>query len=199
MDSLKEFNVDQWGQFISSKTMKWRRERNSVRGKESSVSKLGDYDIKSHTATFMTEPTYTCSAEAFENGKFKGSPSRESMYLMQVQFQDLEKVMKSRFQGRGERSPDKASWKNVTLKMFRGMIREVDVKFDCSCLAFHWQGHRYNLSQIDSALFPTSIPDPIWGPRHNGDGGLCKHLAGLTRSIRFFAPIILKEIKQKAG
>jgi hypothetical protein len=196
MGKIEDVNIDQWSQFVSAKTRKWRNERNKVRGPESSVAKLGDYDLKTHTATFMTEPTYSGSAEAYENGAT--SPSRENMYLMDVQFVDMEKILSNRFSGKGERAPEKKSWENVTLAMFRGMIREAEIKFNCSCAAFLWQGHRYQLSQVDSAIHKISIPDPIWGPRHNGDGGLCKHLMGLSRSIRFFTPVILKEIRRKA-
>ena len=66
-------------------------------------------------------------------------------------------------------------------------------------MAFHWTGIRYQLSQIDVALFPTSIPDNVWRLRHTESGvpTVCKHIKGVFDILNKNSSQILKAIKIK--
>lgn len=71
-------------------------------------------------------------------------------------------------------------------------IIDYDLKLHCNCMAFHWQGHRYRLSIQDGAIKPISIADPVWGSKHDGEGGLCKHLIDVLYDLD---KLILKAAK----
>ena len=76
----------------------------------------------------------------------------------------------------------------LTLKDMKDAIRVCPVKVWSNSPAFHWQGHNYVLSQLDAAIYPTTIAPQHWNqPRYHGeDAMLDKHLAALIRSISFF-------------
>jgi hypothetical protein len=105
--------------------------------------------------------------------------------MMQIQFVDLDKWK------------DKP-WAEMTLKDFLDILKVCDVKFDCGCYGFHWLGNRYKLSRLKSAIYPTNIPDKVWGPRQQNKNGVCKHLLGLITDFEKMAPQILQKIKDLA-
>lgn len=55
---------------------------------------------------------------------------------------------------------------------------------DCNCGAFRKQGMQYKLSSVDGALIPQTIPDDVWGPRHNDRNYICKHIYALLVKIK---------------
>lgn len=63
-----------------------------------------------------------------------------------------------------------------------------DIKVFSTSPAFHYQGANFNASQIDASIYPTSISNPVWGPRHGDKSGyfLGKHLYSLLQSIDFW-------------
>lgn len=183
LEDLEEFTIKDFKFQGSSLTKKFRKERNKVRGQEVKVAKLVDFDFNTNRAVFLTKPTFKNSVQMIDpkdNQTFW-----DSMYTMEVQFIDLEKWKST-------------PWKELTLKDFREILTVCDIKLFCDCPAHTWQGHRYNLSQIDSSIYPINIPDPVWRVNHNGKGGLCKHLLGLTNDFGMMSSVILSQIKKKA-
>lgn len=179
-----EFTIDDFKPYVSSMTKKFRSERNKVKGREVNIAVLLDFDFGRSIAKFGTEGTFDFSVDTYERGR--KTPQKGSFYIIEVKFVDLKKWI------------TKDDWQTLTLKYFREVLDVVDLKFFCSCPSFLYQGHRYQLTQLDSAIYPISIADPIWGPRHDGSGGLCKHLVGITRMLRFSAPWLLKQLREKA-
>jgi hypothetical protein len=76
----------------------------------------------------------------------------------------------------------------LTLKDMKDAVRVCPVQFWSNSPAFHWQGHNYVLSQLDAAIYPTTIAPQYWNqPQYHGeDAMLDKHLAALIRNISFY-------------
>jgi hypothetical protein len=76
----------------------------------------------------------------------------------------------------------------LALKDMKDALRVCPVQFWSNSPAFHWQGHNYVLSQLDAAIYPTSIAPQHWNrPQYHGeDAMLDKHLAALVRNISFY-------------
>lgn len=135
---------------------------------------------------FLSEPTYKFRMPIVPFGK----PKKE---IPGVAYETSVKLI------------DFAKWTSksiseVDIKEFREILKVVEIQVDCQCMAFHWTGIRYQLSQIDAAIYPTNIPDKVWRFRHTQSGvpTLCKHLAGMFKVIRFHAPQLLKAIKDNS-
>ena len=62
-------------------------------------------------------------------------------------------------------------------------IKKTDVKLSCSCPAFTSQGMNYKLHTIGSAIKKEERPDSTWGPRHNEENYLCKHLYHIIKNF----------------
>jgi hypothetical protein len=178
-----EFTLRDFQHQASDLTKKHRQIRNSKKGTENRTAKLVDFDTEKHHAVFLTEPTFSFHAQVVPEGHVERIKV-DNLYKMELQFQDLDKWAD-------------ADWSTMTADKFKQILDVIDVKLDCDCMSFHYQGHRFNLSQLNSAIYPTSISDPIWGPRHQGRGGLCKHLLGLVNNIFFNSPVIFSMIKNK--
>jgi hypothetical protein len=71
-----------------------------------------------------------------------------------------------------------------------------NLKYWASVPAFHWQGHNYNLSQLDAALHPTSIKPKVWNKFH-GKTFLDKHSAILFKNIGFYLPQMAQMLNTK--
>lgn len=76
----------------------------------------------------------------------------------------------------------------LSVKDIKDAMRVCPVQFWSNSPAYHWQGHNYVLSQLDAAIYPTSIAPKHWNkPQYHGeDAMLDKHLAALVRNISFF-------------
>lgn len=181
---FSEFTLNDFNNYISKKTTKFRKERNAIKGPEVRRAILGDFDVNTNTATFLLEPTHSFASPGYPHGAKR--PRRETAYEVEVQLVDLDKWYTG-------------DWKDMPLSELRQILDVADLKLHCSCSAFLWQGHRYVLTTINSALYPLHISDPVWGPRHDFHNGLCKHLVGVVRMLKFSAPWLLREIKRKVS
>ena len=77
-----------------------------------------------------------------------------------------------------------------------------EIKVSSNDPSFQYQGLNYRLSSIDGSIYPTDIPDPVWGPRHNnGDGLIGKHLQGLINGMAFWkspmASMLTKKLRKR--
>lgn len=180
---LQEFTIKDFKNASSSTTRTHRVVRNVVKGQEVRLAKAVDYDFNKNILVLLTPPTFKAPSPSISNGI--GRPILKSLYMMQIQFVDLDKWK------------DKP-WGEMTVKDFLDILKVCDIKMDCSDMSFQFQGMRYKLSRLKSAIYPTNIPDPVWGPRHQNKNGLCKHLLGLITDFEKMAPQILDKIKQVA-
>jgi hypothetical protein len=73
------------------------------------------------------------------------------------------------------------------------------IKVWSSSPAFHWQGHNYNMSQLNAALYPTNIAPHLWNQPHlHGENAfLDKHLAILFMNIGFYAQQMAQMLNKK--
>lgn len=191
-ERLDEFYLNQTNSLISGLTKKTREIRNQEKGKEVKIAKITAYDPSTFTLFVLTEPTFDFSVMAYNNDSDKWQT--ESLYTMQIRFKDLDLEIAEYGVSIGVSN---MTLSNIKLQQFRDVLSRVDILVDCDCGSYNWTGHRYRLTQIGSAIFPQDIPDPVWRKRHGSKGGLCKHLAGMLKTIRFNAPVILKYIRGK--
>jgi len=70
------------------------------------------------------------------------------------------------------------------------------LKYWASVPSFHWQGHNYNLSQLDASLHPTTIKPKVWNKFH-GKTFLDKHSAVLFKNINFYLPQMAQMLNAK--
>lgn len=180
---FKEFTLRDFQGQASDLTKKHRQIRNSKKGTENRLAKLVDFDVDKHHAVFLTEPTFSFHMPVVPEGHVERIKV-DNLYKMEIEFQDLDKWAD-------------ADWSTMTADKFKQILDVVDVKLDCDCMGFHYQGMRYQMSQLKSAIYPTTIADPVWGPRHQGRHALCKHLLGLINNIFFNTPVIFSMIKKK--
>jgi hypothetical protein len=73
------------------------------------------------------------------------------------------------------------------------------IKVWSSSPAFHWQGHNYNMSQLDASIYPTNIAPQRWNQPHlHGENAfLDKHLAILFMNIEFYAQQMAQMLNKK--
>lgn len=166
---LEELSLDDFrnNQGVSSLTRKYQRQRSSKMGAESKNAKIDSVKIEAGNVICKFKTPTT------ENGK---------KYTMTIKIDDFMEWLED---------------EELDLSDMKYIFENLDVKLHCTCPGFHWQGMRYKMSQIDAAAEPITRADPVWGPRHNNDNLLCKHLQGLVNGIKFWKnPLVSKINKQ---
>lgn len=103
---------------------------------------------------------------------YSASTHNRKGYKIQVLFLDVKSIIK-----------DKKEKYRFSENSLKTILNNADVKLDCGCDAFNWQGMKYKLSTIDSAINPTKIADKIWGRRHDQMNYVCKHLYKIVKII----------------
>lgn len=197
---------------VSGFTMTWRKDRSRVMGQENTVAKLVDCFIsegdKSVTFAFLTEATELGSKEPNENinsnyrfydtDKMEVNPdnfnlkrNRSKTYEIQIKILDFFDWL------------DVFEGEEVGPKQMKEILEVSNVQVFSTSPSFHWQGMNYNMSQLDASIYPTSISNDVWGPRHGDKSGyfLDKHLYGLLRQIKFWinpmASMLNKKLKSR--
>jgi hypothetical protein len=182
---------------ISDFTSTWRKDRSRVMGQENITAKLVDCVVdeadKSVTFQFLTTATelgnkapndnidsdyrfYSGPKGEVDPETFNITRNRSRTYEMQIkvlEFFDWLDVFEGEKIGRKE---------------INEILEVSNIQVFSTAPSFHYQGMNYNLSQLDGSIYPTTISNPIWGPRHGDPDGyfLDKHLYGLMRQIKFF-------------
>lgn len=197
---------------ISDFSMLWRKDRNRIMGTENTTAKLIDCIIdeadKSVTFQFLTESTELGNKEPNDNidssyrfydgpkgevdpDTFRIKRNRSRTYELQIKIVDALEWIKV-FEG-----------EEIGQKEMKEILEVSDVKVFSTAPAFHWQGMNVNISQLDASIYPTDIPNPVWGPRHGDAKGyfLDKHLYGLFNQIKFFinpmSSMLSKKLKSR--
>lgn len=70
-----------------------------------------------------------------------------------------------------------------SLKLNPAELDACDIRLHCNCPAFHFQGNKYQLTQLDSAIHKTDIKDSHWSTIHKSKNGICKHLEEVLRNL----------------
>lgn len=191
---------------LSDLTKKFRKRRNQVMGPENRTAKLIDVDIdkKNDTVTFsfLTEvtddydPGFDYKAtEPKQNFKLK--PNKAELYEMQIQVVDF-------FQWLGT-APGELE--DLTNKDIEDVFRVANIKLNCDCPSYHFQGLSHYLDVVwQAALYPqpiapTSSAGGGWKDHHGGGEGIvCKHLSGLVSTVvPFMIPQMRQMLRKKLG
>lgn len=187
LTKFTEFSIDDFRKYISPKTIHFQKQRQSIKGKEIKIAKIVSFDFDTNTLTIKTEPTYDFDVWTLPDGKTGDNGVKDKEYTIQIELVDFDKWKDS-------------EWNTMKLSEFKEILKLVDIKLNCSCYSFFFQGHRYELSSLDSAIYPYDGPDSgLWRKqRHENKAGLCKHLAAVMPFLNFHAPAILKVIREGA-
>jgi hypothetical protein len=178
---FEDFNVPD---AVSAMTQKFRKQRKQLVGRENIAVRLVGFrfDQKQDWIQFMFRSTSTPNTLTKQDvnlqANFKIQPNTNKVYTLLLQFDDF-------FTWMLDTLPDGQA---LTLKDMKDAIRVCPVKFWSNSPAFHWQGTNYQLSQLDAAIYPTSIAPQFWNqPQYHGDNNLLdKHLMALLRYLSFF-------------
>jgi len=136
--------------------------------------------------------------------KGKLTPKDEDKtYTVQIIWSDWDNVLSDIMR----KINDREKYKGVSApNLVKDAIYNNDVKFHCTCPSFHWQGMRYQLSTIDSAIYPIGIkpgmglkkPNFNWIDTHEIAGGtrypLCKHIKAVLSELSGSSSYIYKKI-----
>jgi len=140
--------------------------------------------------TFVSKPTYgTTNVQITKPKSMQLVASDE--YDQTIRLTNFFKLIKT--------DPDFTSYKDVTLKYIKEVIKVADVKLWCDCPSMHWQGMNYVLTQFNGSLHPTTIAPQVWNKKHKDNNMVCKHLDLILSQTAFYtnlmASMILKYMK----
>lgn len=186
---------------VSDLTDRFRKERNKLMKAESTQAKLIEVEIdetaKNVTFIWLTIPTdkypkdYVYGEVDLEGNK-SISTNRSKTYELKIRILDFFDWI--------DTYPDKTE---ITVKDIKDIFKISNIQISCNCVSYQYQGFNYQMSNVfDGSIYPTSIPDPVWGPKHNnGDGLLCKHLSSLIAGIGFWqnpmSSMLTKKLKDR--
>lgn len=167
MNKLNEFTIPDFKAQASELTKHYRKVRDSIKGKETRLAKLVELDPNKGVFVWITEPTGSFSVPIFDPKT--NTEKKANLYVMQIQVLGL------------------SDWYEKTqirdYNEFKYFLADADIKLSCDCMGFHWQGSAYNLTELESAIYPVTIKDEVWRDRHDGGALLCKHLLGIVNKI----------------
>lgn len=169
---------------VSAMTQKFRNQRKQLVGRENIAVRLVGFrfDQKQDWVQFLfrsaSTPNTPAKQDANPQANFKLQSNPNKVYTLCLQFDNF-------FTWMLDTLPDGQA---LTLKDMKDAIRVCPVKFWSNSPAFHYQGTNYQLSQLDAAIYPTSIAPQFWNqPQYHGDNNLLdKHLMALLRYLSFF-------------
>jgi hypothetical protein len=169
---------------ISAMTQKFRTQRRQMLGQEIAHVRLMtvQFDQQGDWVEFqfrsISTPNTPTKKQSNQNAHFSLQPNPPKIYTLLIRLNKF-------FTWMLDTLPDGQA---LALKDMKDAIRVCPVKFWSNCPSFHWQGANYNLTQLDSAIYPTDIAPQHWNqPQYHGpDSLLDKHLAALIRNISFF-------------
>lgn len=181
------FTLNQWKNQIMPIVMRTSLERRKTVGDEKLVVRFIGLEGKASNPilVFWTIPTYDPQVQVVKNGK-ASVKSFSNTYMEKIQLMNFNKWRKGKY------------LHNMSLEEFKEILDVCEIKVDCSCMFWHWGGLRYMATELDSAIYPTNIPNLVWRTRKGySEPSLCKHLKFLLPIIKFNSPTILKQIKIK--
>jgi hypothetical protein len=180
---------------ISNFTEPFMKDRRKIKGAGNKSASLLDCVINKQDDyikfEFRSAPTYPKEAPHKKTVQPDFSLKKTPIYVQEVMIMGFFKWLEA-FEG-----------EEITTSDIKEIFEVSDIKVFCNCPSQHWQGFNYQLSSnFDGSIYPTTIPDPVWGPKHNnGDGLVCKHLDLIFASMSFFrspmASMLQKKLKER--
>jgi hypothetical protein len=173
----------------SSITTKFRKQRTNLLGPENRTAKLVDVWVEpkndSITLIFATPATKTPAMQTYPSDGYGLHPNLSGKYIICIEIEKFFSWIHT--------TPETQA---ITVQDIKDTMRVADVKISNTSPAFYWQGHAWDLTQLDAAIYPVSIPPEVWGPRHNFSL-LDKHVLGIINQIDFFIPYIANIVTKK--
>jgi len=173
----------------SALTMKYRNRRTRALGPENRTAKLVDVWVEptkdSVTLVFATPATKTPAMQTYPSDGYGLHPNLSGKYIICIEVQKFFSWVRT--------TPENQT---VTVQDIKDTLRVADVKISSTSPSFYWQGHAWDLTQLDAAIYPVTIRPEVWGPRHHFSL-LDKHTLGVINSIDFFIPFIANIITKK--
>lgn len=179
----KEFTINDIKGQLSPIIKNTYSKRKKIKGSRGRASQFIEFDTKKGIAKFLVEPTNKSATQVVD---LNGNLRPDTVYETSIEFVDYDKWVDDP--------------KNLTLDEWKQILTVADVKIHCNCGSFHWTGLRYQWSELDSAIYPLHIADPVWRKRHTEGGvpSLCKHLEEVILKIRRYPMQIYNDIKKKS-
>lgn len=179
-----------------------KKTRSSIYGSESKIAKLVDLTIDKNNdwiqfdfLTEVTEKIYkpnTKFKEVDPNNDFQLVDNPSKTYTINLRFLDVFKYL--------ETKPNFDKDRELTKEDIKDVLKVCNVLVFSSSPSFHWIGVNYNLSQLDGALYPTSIPPNYWKKNKEVNDYLWvkdKHLSGVLNNIEFYFNIMAQMLNKK--
>ena len=95
-----------------------------------------------------------------------------------------------------------ADWKNFKeaerMQAIRDLLEQAEIQVDCTCPAFHFQGHHEQDYSQGSAAYSFFGPKGTghWKGLHGNKNGACKHVyLALTKVASQYLPLLVKSIE----
>ena len=188
---------------VSAITKQFKRRRTGLIGAESKNAKLIDCEIDETAGhiTFVWLTIVTPDYELYGDNPQYGEVNIEGNKNIR---KNRSKTYELKIRILGffdwlDTYPDKD---NITANDIKDIFDVSDIQVSSNDPSYQYQGFNWKISSVfDGSIYPTSIPDPIWGPRHNDDGLVSKHLSGLIAGIKFWqnpmASMLTKKLNQR--
>lgn len=173
LQSLKELTLTDWSKpaAIMPIIKRTSAARKQIAGNEKILSKLIGISGKANSPII--------------NFKTKSTDKRK-IYRTKIQLMDLNKWREGKY------------LYNMSTSEFKEILGVCDIKFSCECEFFHWGGLAYMATELDSAIYPVDIPNPVWRTRTGySEPSLCKHLKGVLRLVKPNSSRILRALKDR--
>lgn len=180
MDSLEELSLLDFSRMnIASPTSSmYAAERRKIMGQSTQSTKLIqsklDNSTDSITFYFLTEATEKYGPshnfkDVNPNQGFNLELDPSKTYEIHLRFEGVSSLAKA----------------EITVQACKSFLWNTDFAIWSNSPSFHWQGFNYNLSQLDAAIYPTSIAPKKWDKVH-GEALIDKHLIDLFIHVKFF-------------
>ena len=191
---------------ISDLTKKFKKDRSGKMGSESKSASLINLEVNRNLGwaefTFRTRATpypelkgkrkikYQMTSKP-SSWKLKNNPAKT--YIMKIRVMEFFKWLKT--------SPE-----GITNKDIEDVLEVANVKLNCTCPAYNFQGMAYYLgNEFNAAIYKQSIAPTDkksvngkvigWDSRHGkGNSLVCKHLSGLIANTKFYIPQMRQKV-----
>lgn len=167
-------------------TYSFMKDRQKIKGAGNKSAKLVKIKVNKNkdwvTFVFLSEPTYTFNTKAVQLTTNDKRMKIDNLYTQQIRILNIFSLLKS--------NPNFKSFKEVTIKEIKEVLKSADVQVSCDDPSFWWQGDAWVLTQFDASIFPCDIEPKHWRKHHFDNNYVCKHLSLILNSIDFYIPIM---------
>jgi len=183
--NFKEFTTNEWTDQLGKTPKKTYGIRKQKKGRMDSGVEFSGFNVHTGIISFRVETTDDApSMEMDHRGKPAGDTSHYTVEIKLDQFKDW---------------ASEREWAKMSVKEFKEILDVIDVKVWCSCPFFFLGGIAYQLSQMDSAIYPVVTPDARWSRYTAPQPSIEKHVNAVLVKMRRYPEKILAAIRSSVG